>query len=421
MSASIRGGVFSLENVSARLLKISAINALGKVTYQRAFYEINGSVSIDLAKATGHSASFVRISADGANQTYIVKGKNVLLKEGDLLPSLGFSLEGYQSTTYQMKAEVETDVVIKMERASATQNSSSSVMGQSSSNTAPKSSAAEVKSSSSQAAETPIDCSGKTAKAGDQNMSIKIDGRDRTFIMHVPSAYKGDKAVPLVVDYHSVNGSGSGEMGMSPYKGKTDPEGVITLYPDGIGKSGTMWSAGWNVGPCCSDGDDVKFSREMIKKVEEIACIDPKRVYATGFSMGGGMSNHVACNMSDIYAAVAPAAMDLNKENSSKCSPTRPISVIMFRGTNDGTCKYDGGPSGYNDGLDFLGAKGNFKFWGEKNGCNTASSIKNSDGCDEYPDCKDGVRVVLCTAQGGGHSPGDANIGWPFLKSFTMP
>ena len=68
MSASIRGGILSLDNVSARLLKISAINALGKVTYQRAFYEINGSVSIDLAKAAGHSASFVRISADGARE-----------------------------------------------------------------------------------------------------------------------------------------------------------------------------------------------------------------------------------------------------------------------------------------------------------------------------------------------------------------
>ena len=92
---------------------------------------------------------------------------------------------------------------------------------------------------------------------------------------------------------------------------------------------------GWNVGPCCSDDDDVKFSREMIAAVEEIACIDKKRVYAAGFSMGGGMSNHVACFMSDIYAAVAPAAMDLNTTNSAKCNPTRPISVIMFRGTND--------------------------------------------------------------------------------------
>jgi polyhydroxybutyrate depolymerase len=177
---------------------------------------------------------------------------------------------------------------------------------------------------------------------------------------------------------------------------------------------------GWNVGPCCSNDDDVKFSYAMIDKLKEIACIDPQRIYATGFSMGGGMSNHVACMMSDVFAAVAPAAMDLNKTNSAQCKMSRPISVINFRGTNDPVCKYQGGDSGFNDGLNFLGAEGTFKFWAEKNGC-TGSPSKNSNGCDEYSNCQDGVKVVLCTKQGGGHDYGDASIGWPFLKQFTLP
>ena len=150
--------------------------------------------------------------------------------------------------------------------------------------------------------------------------------------MHVPSTYTGDKAVPLVVDYHPIGGSSEGQMNSTTYKTVTDLEGVISLYPQGTTK--TM-GPGWNVGPCCSNDDDVKFSREMIKLAEEKACIDKKRVYATGFSMGGGMTNHVACFMSDVYAAVAPAGMDLNKTNSARCNPERPISIIMFRGTAD--------------------------------------------------------------------------------------
>jgi polyhydroxybutyrate depolymerase len=177
---------------------------------------------------------------------------------------------------------------------------------------------------------------------------------------------------------------------------------------------------GWNVGPCCSNDDDVKFSYAMIDKLKEIACIDPQRIYATGFSMGGGMSNHVACMMSDVFAAVAPAAMDLNKTNSAACKMSRPISVINFRGTNDPVCRYQGGDSGFNDGLNFLGAEGTFKFWAEKNGCE-GSPTQNSDGCQEYSKCKDGTKVVLCTKQNGGHDYGDANIGWPFLKQFTLP
>ena len=423
MSANIRGGIFSLDGVNAHQLKISAINALGKVIFQRSFYEINGSVSIDLAKVAGHGANFVRVTADGSSQTYIVKGKNALLKEGEPLPSLMFALEGYQSVSYTMSAEVETDVIIKMERGSTTPPSSSSVVnpGQSSSSVEAPTSSEEAKSSASQDP-VPVDCSGKTARpVQKQQMSVTVDGKKRTFLMHIPDAYKGDKPVPLVVDYHPVMGNGEGQYNGTTYKSQTDPEGVISLYPDGTKSADSRkMGPGWNVGPCCSDDDDVKFSRAMIDAVKEIACIDPQRIYATGFSMGGGMSNHVACFMSDVFAAVAPAGMDLNTTNSAKCNPERPISVINFRGTNDGTCRYQGGDSGFNDGLNFLGAEGTFRFWAEKNGC-TGSPSKNSNGCDEYSNCKDGVKVVLCTKQGGGHEQGDGKIGWPFLKQFTLP
>ncbi len=184
------------------------------------------------------------------------------------------------------------------------------------------------------------------------------------------------------------------------------------------------WSAGWNVGPCCSNDDDIKFSREMIKKVQEEVCINPRKIYATGFSMGGGMTNHVACNMADVYAAVAPAAMDLNKTNSASCNPVRPIPIIMFRGTQDIVCKYGGGLSGYNDGLDFLGAEANFSFWAQKNGC-TDNPTTNSNGCKEYSKCNGDVKVVLCVdknagGNGNGHDQGNASIGWPFLKQFEL-
>ncbi|MCQ2053786.1 MAG: feruloyl esterase [Fibrobacter sp.] len=423
----LHGNILSIEGLNAQTVKVFAINALGKITYQRTLYNIFGSASFDLSKGQGTNVKFIRVSIDNTNTNYIVGGKGLLLKEGDPLPSFSFVKQGYKSVAYKMSQEVETNVKVTMEQGANEPTSSnsvepnSSVAPASSQNVTPVSSTTAVSSSSKQ--EEVVDCSGKTATPGDKNMSIN----GRTYIMHVPSAYKGDKPVPLVVDYHPIMGSGEGQMGSTQYKSQTDPEGVISLYPDG---SGDGWSGfmkpGWNVGPCCSAKDDVQFSRDMIKQVQEIACIDPKRIYATGFSMGGGMSNHVACFMSDVYAAVAPAGMDLNTVNSEKCNPERPISIIMFRGTEDGTCKYDGGDSGFNDGLNFLGAKGNFKFWAEKNGC-TGNPTTNSNGCEEYSNCKDGVKVVLCTNKstnnhnGKGHDQGDGTVGWPFLKQFTLP
>ena len=419
----MEGNMLTIYNADARSLSVSVINSLGKVLKKSNIENVQGIVSLDLGKLA-KGAKFIRVSADNRNSTFMLTDKGAvkaLKKEGDLLPMLQFALDGYANFVYQMQSETETGVTIEMVRPSADASSSSEAIEP------PKSSSSQQveppKSSSSNAgSDEPIvvDCSGKTAKVGDkQNMSVTVDGKQRTFIMHIPSAYKGDKPVPLVIDYHPIGGSGNGEFGSSPYKAKTDPEGVITLYPDGTSKPGGMGN-GWNVGPCCSNDDDVKFSYAMIDKLKEIACIDPQRIYATGFSMGGGMSNHVACMMSDVFAAVAPAAMDLNKTNSAQCKMSRPISVINFRGTNDPVCKYQGGDSGFNDGLNFLGAEGTFKFWAEKNGC-TGAPTKNANGCDEYSNCQDGTKVVLCTKQGGGHDYGDASIGWPFLKQFTLP
>ncbi|MBR2271059.1 MAG: feruloyl esterase [Fibrobacter sp.] len=421
-SIGFSNNIITISGIKAQTVTVSVMDALGKVCASQTQHYVNGFMTFDLNKSSAKGAKFLRINVDGKGATYQL-GKTVsLMKEGDPLPFLQFSLDGYKNTTYQAKAEVETDVQVKMTRGSNEPTSSASKPESSSAKVEEKSSSSEqtAESSSAKIEQIIVDCAGKTAKPVDkQNMDVTVDGKKRTFIMHVPSAYKGDKPVPLVIDYHPIGGSGSGEFGSSPYKAKTDPEGVITLYPDGTSKPGGMGN-GWNVGPCCSNDDDVKFSYAMIDKLKEIACIDPQRIYATGFSMGGGMSNHVACMMSDVFAAVAPAAMDLNKTNSAACKMARPISVINFRGTNDPVCKYQGGDSGFNDGLNFLGAKGTFEFWKEKNGC-TGSATKNSNGCEEYSNCKDGTKVVLCTKQGGGHDYGDASIGWPFLKQFTLP
>ena len=453
VSVNYSGNILSMEGLNAQTLTVSLIDVLGKVTYNKEYRNIQGNLSIDMSKYMRQKASFLRVTTDGKSSTYQLTSKGALLKEGDPLAMLMFSKAGFENLNYQMVAEVEANVRIVLKATGAAGSSSSNITTSSSSNHIPfdnpfgRSSSSVVAGSSSSTvtsssnpgpsqqssssvapassgndtqATVTVDCSGKTAKVGDkQNMSVTVDGKQRTFIMHIPNAYKGDKPVPLVIDYHPIGGSGNGEFGSSPYKAKTDPEGVITLYPDGTSKPGGMGN-GWNVGPCCSNDDDVKFSYAMIDKLKEIACIDPQRIYATGFSMGGGMSNHAACMMSDVFAAVAPAAMDLNKTNSAACKMSRPISVINFRGTNDPVCRYQGGDSGFNDGLNFLGAEGTFKFWAEKNECQ-GSPTKNSNGCDEYSNCKDGTKVVLCTKQGGGHDYGDASIGWPFLKQFTLP
>ena len=265
-----------------------------------------------------------------------------------------------------------------------------------------------------------IACPTPALKAGDSNQTVMVGSTSRTYILHVPSAYAGNKAVPLVVDFHPLGGSGSQEEGSSPYKAQTDPEGVVSAYPNGLsGPSG----AAWNVGPCCvANVDDVAFARALVAQVETKACIDTKRVYAVGFSMGGGMSHYVACHAADVFAAVAPASFDLLVENEAGCTPPRPIAEISFRSSNDPIVPYAGGASSVVSGMPvtFLGAVGTFQKWAQIDGCTGSATAADSNDCQYYDSCSAGVKVGLCTMNAG-HAPGEANIGWPFIKQFTLP
>lgn len=266
-----------------------------------------------------------------------------------------------------------------------------------------------------------ITCPSPALRAGDTNQTVTVGSASRSYVLHVPAAYDGSKPVPLVLDFHGLGGSGPSQRSGSPYPAQTDPEGVIMAFPSGLsGPSGPAW----NVGPCCvADTDDVAVAKAIVAQIQETACIDPKRVYAVGFSMGGGMSHYLACHAADVFAAVAPAAFDLLEENVGDCNPSRPIPVITFRGTSDPIVPYAGGYSSVVRGMPitFLGAKRGFEAWAEINGCTGSPSAENGDGCSTYSACQDGVEVTLCTKQGGNHEAGNARVGWPALKRHTLP
>lgn len=278
---------------------------------------------------------------------------------------------------------------------------------------------------------TSVSCPSSVLKAGDTTVKLQSGGLSREYILHVPTAYKGTAAVPFIVDFHPIMGTDTGEAGSSPFKVVTDPEGVITAYPQGQ-PSPLNNGAAWDVGPCCvANVDDVAFAKAIVADVKSKACIDTKRIYAVGFSMGGGMSHYIACKAADVFAAVAPAAFDLLKGaapsgNADDCKPARPIPVLSFRGTGDSTALYAGGLSSVVPGMSitFLGAKACWEKWGSINNCTGTPAYPTASGsafqCSYYKKCDANVQVGVCV-NNGGHAYGDGTIGWNFLKQFTLP
>jgi poly(3-hydroxybutyrate) depolymerase len=267
----------------------------------------------------------------------------------------------------------------------------------------------------------PVTCPATSTLApGETTQTIQVGGAMRQYILHVPASYTGKTATPLVVDFHPILSTMQYERGASGYAALSDQEGFITAFPQGIDNA-------WNIGPCCTQSrtvDDGAFAKALVDKVKSQGCIDPKRVYATGYSMGGGMSHYLACNAADVFATVTPSAFDLLQESEEPCHPSRPITVMFFRGTADPIVPYAGGASNPPNGLavtiHFLGAVGTFQKWAMLNGC-TDTPAMGANGCQTYSKCNAGVEVTLCTAQGGGHVTGDAKQGWATMQKHPMP
>jgi polyhydroxybutyrate depolymerase len=266
----------------------------------------------------------------------------------------------------------------------------------------------------------PGKCPSERLAPGDSTRTVSAGGTSRSYVLHAPSAYDGSRAVALVVDFHALRSTATLERSSSPYPAQTDPEGVIMAFP--LGLSGPSGPA-WNIGPCCvANVDDVAFTRELLADVESVACIDARRIYAVGVSMGGGMAYYLACRAGDVFAAVAPAAFDLLEENVPTCTPPRAVTVISFRGRADTLVPYAGGPSSVVPGMPvtFLGAQGTFQKWAEIDGCTGAPSAEDANGCSRYSGCQGGADVILCSKAGGAQEAGNASFAWPILRAHTL-
>lgn len=244
--------------------------------------------------------------------------------------------------------------------------------------------------------ESPVICPSSALAPGDSTFELSHGGMTRSYQLHVPSGYSGQEGVPLVVNFHGYTSNATQQAGFSGMNAKADAAGFIVAYPEGLNNS-------WNAGTCCGVSatnkvDDVGFARAVVADIQSKACVNPKRIYATGMSNGGYLSHRLACEASDLFAAVAPVASVLAIP-AAECKPARPISVIHFHGTADTLVAYNGGSSS-------ISAPDSFAGWASRNGCTDTASESFNKGntkCTTHKACKDGVSVTLCTVTDGGH------------------
>ena len=169
--------------------------------------------------------------------------------------------------------------------------------------------------------------------------SFKHDGLERSFIVFIPSLFNKSVQIPLVIVLHG-RGTNGEAMNLVTRKGfdkLADKDGFIMVYPDGI-------ELNWNDGRMDEEAndrahkeniDDVGFISALIDFMIKDYNIDPKRVYVTGMSNGAIMAYRLACELSDKITAIAPVDGNIPYLLSSKCAPSRPVSVLAINNVND--------------------------------------------------------------------------------------
>ena len=243
--------------------------------------------------------------------------------------------------------------------------------------------------------------------------TLTSGGRTRRFHLRLPEGAPRTTPAPLVLNLHGLYQAPALQELLSDLTAKASARGWIVAYPAGLGRS-------WNAGVCCgrakAEGvDDVRFLRDLVRQLGREQCIDRRRVYATGMSNGGLMSYRLACEASEVFAAVAPVAA---VEAVAACAPRRPVAVLAFNGDSDFIVRYGGGfPSSWN-GLPSAPATADR--WDQRNAC--AASPRRVIWSNQEVKCEAAAACradrVLCTVEGGGHTwPGGMAV--PYLGHTT--
>jgi polyhydroxybutyrate depolymerase len=237
-------------------------------------------------------------------------------------------------------------------------------------------------------------CAGKQGTAGTHLRSLTSAGAERTFRIDAPASALQGRPAPLVVMFHGVFSNAEAIQVVTGMPEKAAEEGFITAAGDGLGQS-------WNAGVCCdpaaADGvDDVQFTRDMVAAIAEEYCIDPERIYASGFSNGGAMVFRLNCDASDLFAAYAPVGGSLAL---FPCEPTQVRPLYIINNVDDPVVPFVLGEFSYDT------------FATQYNGCNderTTETAPNST-CETAPVCADGTSTTLCGVDGISHVwPGGA-------------
>lgn len=242
------------------------------------------------------------------------------------------------------------------------------------------------------------------------NQTIDVDGTMREYITKIPASYDPNKPYRLVFAWHGLGGTamsiaggfGGGYYGLAT--AQRWAEEAIFIAGQGLptmGADGSAGGAGWPN----SGGRDVAFTRKMIDWATSEYCIDRTRIFSTGMSYGGIMSNTIGCELGDLLRAIAPIAGSGPRSFGGRMCVGQPAAWLAH-GNMD-------------DVVSFMSGQGSRDHWVMANHCTMDTMPVAPDMCVAYQGCDPGHPVHWCEFAGGHTVPQfAAQAIFEFFKQF---
>jgi len=210
-----------------------------------------------------------------------------------------------------------------------------------------------------------VSFAGVSAGAAGTYTAETYDGR--TYKKYVPTGADGSTDLPLVVMLHGCTQSPDGFKDETRMNEVAEQENFVAIYPDQT--TAAHYNECWqwfNDANTTRGNGELELIKGMVDQVKSDHAIDDQRVYAAGFSAGGGFVPNLVVEYADVFAAggvhsglmydVAETESDgstVMSSCSSGPSPeqegqhaydrmeqfgiTRPVPTIVFHGTSDYT------------------------------------------------------------------------------------
>jgi polyhydroxybutyrate depolymerase len=268
----------------------------------------------------------------------------------------------------------------------------------------------------------------KAANAGQWiSKVLEFQRRERTFKVYCPTQLPPHPAVVLVFHGTSRPGHGADDIAaITHFDRVAEQNHFLVIFPE-------AYQGNWNDGRL-NDGvasyrdgvDDIGFVDEILDDLTVKWKIDPRKIYATGYSNGGIFVQYLGAERSARFAAIAPVCGPMALHSFQFFHPRDPVSVLEIHGTDDPVVPYTGGAIAYEKGR-VLSVEQCITAWVEHDGCERApirmpiAERDANDGCTPelfaWRRGRDKTAIELCRIIGGGHT-------WPggnqFLSSFVL-